>query len=280
MSQPIVTIICLCYNHERFVQEALESVWKQSYPSIQLIIVDDASSDGSVGVIKKLIVNKPDVIFLEQRENQGSCRSFNRALKLAQGELFIDLAADDVLLPERVTTGVDMFQDLGHTYGLQFSDAEIIDENGKHLRYHSGKFPHACIPQGDIYKDLIDRYFICSPTMMFTRKVMEHNQGYDESLAFEDFDLWMRASRDFKFCYSPQVLVKRRVVKTSMSKNQFTKNNSQRWSTLKVCEKIKHLNRTQEEDKALRHRLTYEFLLSLKMIDIKLAFGFLKLWWR
>ena len=278
MSRPVVTVICLCYNHEKFVEEAIRSVWLQTFSSIQLIIVDDASLDNSASVIKRLIKDKPEVIFIANDKNLGSCQSFNSALRHAIGDYIIDLAADDVLMPSRVTIGVETLEKAGSDFGVQFSDAEIISETGNHLYYHSEKFPHHTIPQGDIYKNLIDRYFICSPTMMFKREALTYMGGYDEELAYEDFDLWIRSSRKFKYCYSPNVLVKRRLVSSSMSRQQFTKASKQRWSTLVVCGKIKVLNKNFEEEKALQHRLRYELLLSLKMLDIRLAVEFLKLW--
>ena len=280
MSHSLVTVICLCYNHEQFVQEAVESVWHQNYSSLQLIIVDDASLDNSVSVIKRVIKNRPEVSFITNENNQGSCRSFNQALKVAQGDFIIDLSADDVLLPDRVKRGVEVLELAGLEYGVQFSDADIISKEGSHLYYHSKKFPHHTIPQGDIYKNLIERYFICSPTMMFRKEVMAFMGGYDEALAFEDFDFWIRSSRKYKYYYVPEVLVKRRMLSTSMSRAQFTKSNEQRWSTLNVCRKIKELNRTSEEMQALRHRLQYEVFLSLRMMDVRLAYEFLKLGWQ
>lgn len=278
MSRPVVTVICLCYNHEKFVEEAIRSVWLQTFSSIQLIIVDDASLDNSVSIIKRLIEDKPEVIFIANDKNLGSCQSFNIALRHAIGDYIIDLAADDVLMPSRVMIGLETLEKAGSDFGVQFSDAEIISETGNHLYYHSEKFPHHTIPQGDIYKNLIDRYFICSPTMMFKREALTYMGGYDEALAYEDFDLWIRSSRKFKYCYSSNVLVKRRLVSSSMSRQQFTKASKQRWSTLVVCKKVKALNKNSEEEKALQHRLRYELLLSLKMLDIRLAVEFLKLW--
>ena len=278
MSRPVVTVICLCYNHEKFVEEAIRSVWLQTFSSIQLIIVDDASLDNSVSIIKRLIEDKPEVIFIANDKNLGSCQSFNIALRHAIGDYIIDLAADDVLMPSRVMIGLETLEKAGSDFGVQFSDAEIISETGNHLYYHSEKFPHHTIPQGDIYKNLIDRYFICSPTMMFKREALTYMGGYDEALAYEDFDLWIRSSRKFKYCYSSNVLVKRRLVSSSMSRQQFIKASKQRWSTLVVCRKIKVLNKNFEEDKALQHRLRYELFLSLKMMDIRLALEFLKLW--
>lgn len=277
MNKPLVTVICLCYNQERFVQEAIESVYHQNYPRVQLIIVDDCSLDQSVSAIKKLIKDRPEVVFIANDKNLGSCKSFNLALKEAQGDYLIDLAADDVLLPDRIVIGVEALENAGQEYGVQFTDAEIISESGSHLYLHSKRFPHTTIPQGDIYKNLINQYFICSPTMMFRKEVLDFMSGYDEDLAFEDFDFWIRSSRKYKYCYSSQALIKRRVVSGSMSRAQFTKGNKQRWSTLRVCKKIKTLNKNREEDSALRKRLRYELFLSLRMMDITIALEFLKL---
>ncbi len=277
MNQPLVTVICLCYNHERFVQEAIKSVYHQSYSRIQLIIVDDCSQDKSVSVIRDLIKDRPEIIFIANDKNIGSCKSFNLALKVAQGDYLIDLAADDVLLPDRIAIGVEALENAGREYGVQFTDAEIISEGGSHLYLHSKRFPHNTIPQGDIYINLIDQYFICSPTMMFRREVLHNMNGYDETLAFEDFDFWVRSSRSYKYCYSPEALLKKRTVNNSMSQTQFKKGNKQRWSTLMVCKKIKALNKNEEEDNALRKRLRYELFLSLRMMDIALAWEFLKL---
>jgi glycosyltransferase involved in cell wall biosynthesis len=280
MTSPQVTVICLCYNQANYLVEAVESVVSQTYPNIQLILVDDGSTDDSVAKIRILKEKYHFIELLILPKNTGYCKAFNSALKLTKGDFIIDLAGDDALFPDRIKKGIETFHLAGLEYGVQFSDAEIIADNGSHLYFHSERFPHHSIPQGDIYNHLIKRYFICSPSMMVRKKVLEDMNGYDEALAFEDFDLWIRSGRNCKYCYVPEVLVKKRIAKGSMSQDQFVRASLQRWSTLRVCEKIKSLNRREEENKALRHRLRYECMLSLKMMDVKLAFEFLKLWRR
>ncbi len=277
MSTPLVTIICVCYNQARFVEAALDSVINQTYNDIELIVIDDGSTDGSPKIIKRWIANHPETTLLINATNLGYCKTFNKAYKISKGEYVIDLAADDILLPNRVEVGIKVFMKAGQDYGVTFSDAEHVEEQGTLLRLHSDKYPHHTIPSGDIYKDVIDRYFICSPTMMFRRSVIDHLSGYDELLAFEDFDFWIRASRKFKFIYTPQVLLKKRSVSNSMSKNQFKKSSTQRWSTLRVCQKIKELNVTNEETDALKQRVRYEIKLSLRLLDVRLGVAYFKL---
>ena len=276
---PLVSVICLCYNHARFVQEAIQSVVNQSYSNIQLILVDDASTDNSVAVIREIIRNR-SVEFISLQMNVGNCQAFNRGLSVAKGEFIIDLAADDVLLPDRVEVGVRALQRAGAAYGVHFSDAELISESGEHLSFHSDRFPHASIPQGEIYKDLINRYFICPPTLMCTREVMNDLNGYDESLTYEDFDFLIRSSRKYKYVYSPAVLVKRRITADAMSKMQFRLFSKHSHSTYRVCEKIQELNKTSEERRALRSRIQYEATLNLRLLNLRIVAKYFLLWFR
>ncbi len=277
---PLVTVLCLCHNQEKFVEEAIRSVLTQSYPSIQLIVFDDGSSDKSVKTISQFLKDKPSVLFHVNETNQGYTKSLNKALSYASGEFIVDLAADDVFMPTRIEEGVRALMKAAPKYGVNFSDAEIINERGLFLGFHSDQYPHLSIPQGDVYKDLVMRYFICPPTMLFRKSVIDHLGGYDDSLAFEDFDFLVRAARDFHFCYTPLPLVKRRLVSQSMSQKQFRRGNPQRVSTFRVCEKINKMNKTIEEVEALKKRLRYEFLLSIKLGDFSLAVKFVRLYFR
>lgn len=277
MNKSRVTIICVCYNHARFVQQALESAIRQDYPNVELIVIDDASTDNSVEIITKWIGER-NITFLQNEENLGYCKTFNRALAVSQGEYIIDLSGDDELKPNRVTSGVEILTRKGATYGVTFSDADYIDEQGNFLSRHSDRFAHTQIPSGDIYKEVITRYFICSPTLMFIREVIEELNGYDEALTYEDFDFWIRAARKFKFIYVPEPLVRKRRVPNSLGQMQFKLRSSHALTTLRVCEKIQLLNRTAEEGKALDNRIWYELGSNLKLLNLNTAWKFLRLY--
>ncbi|CAN0486904.1 unnamed protein product, partial [Phaeothamnion confervicola] len=191
-----------------------------------------------------------------------------------KGSFIIDLAADDVLLPDRIEKGVQVLLEKGQHYGVHFSDAEIIDEYGTHLYLHSDRFPHTTIPQGDVYKEVISRYFICPPTVMFTKQVADVLGGYDEALSYEDFDFWVRSSRTFKYTYSPEALVKRRVSKNSLGNKQLKLFNKHSKSTYKVCEKILRLNNSTAEQLALTKRILYEIKLNLRLLNLVTAMRF------
>lgn len=278
--QPLVSVICLCYKHEKFVKAALESVIFQTYPSLELLIVDDASSDQSVARIQEFIAEVPQyalafsddllktqraglrVEFIPNPQNLGNCRSFNQALKLARGKYLIDLAADDLLLDFRVAHQVEIFEQLDASYGVVFSNTLDIDPEGKALRYHypidnQGKSLRK-IPSGDVYEEILRRYFISTPSMMIKKKVLDELGGYDENLSYEDFDFWVRASRKYKFYYQDEVTTQKRVLKKSHSSGfSQKKNNPHLESTLTVCHKAFQLNQTDSEHQALSRCVAY-----------------------
>jgi glycosyltransferase involved in cell wall biosynthesis len=214
------------------------------------------------------------------KKNIGSCKAFNRGLTLAKGDFIIDFATDDMLLPTRIETGVRELDEAGPQAGVHFSDAQYIDENNNPLYVHSDKHPHASIPQGNIYKDIIQRYFICPPTLMMRKTVIDFLGGFDERLLYEDFDFLVRSSRNVDYCYSRQVLVNRRIVKGALSSKQFTFFSRHARSTYHVCLKILDLNKNKQEQQALNKRIYYELKVNIRYLNLRLVLKYLWLLFR
>ena len=276
---PLVSIICLCYNHEKFLEEALLSVIHQDYPNKEIIVVDDCSSDASVEKIKELIHQYPEIIFIPNPSNIGNCRSFNHAFEKSKGTYIVDFSTDDVMLPGKIKKQVEKFLTLSDKYGVVYSDAENITETGMHLSYHhQGTRRERLHPEGDVFKDIVRKYFICPPTMMIKRTVLEKSGGYNVELAYEDFYFWVTSARDFYYAFIPEVLVKRRVVVTSLSMSFFTKNNNKVFqSTLMVLNTTYDLCRNEEELHSLSQRTKFEMKHAFFMEVFSVMEGYKKL---
>ena len=285
---PLVSIICLCYNHENFVIEALNSVLSQSYGNIELIIADDYSTDGSKKTIKNWLKDRPNIKFIINESNLGNTKTFNKALQFTKGDYIIDLAADDILLPNCVETQVNTFLNSKKQKKLAivYGNAEIISENNNHLRYYYkvGVEKKALIKpaSGDIYLSMLNQSsMICSVSSMVKRDVLEELKGYDENLAYEDLDLWIRTSRNYNFEFIDAVLVQKREVENSLG-NQFYKKFNRRTrkinhSSYLVIKKAIALNKTKIENKALLKRLHYEMTKAYKTFDIWLFIKYIPL---
>ena len=257
--QPLVSVICLCYNHQNYVRDAIDSVWEQTYPNIELIVVDDASDDNSQIVIKDHLRERENVKFIALKDNRGNCGAFNQGWRESSGEYIIDLAADDILEPDRVSIGVARLQQMGKEYGLHFSDAKLIDRAGKQIGNHiTANYFEDDVPEGYLFTQLLGKYFLNPVTMMYTKDLLDYLGGYDESLAYEDFDLWVRSSKKFKYCYSAQLLVSKRLLAKSHSTGQYNPGSNILKSTYKVCIKAFELCDDEKEYKALLTRINFE----------------------
>jgi len=280
LKQPVVTVICLCFNQANFVIEAIKSVLEQSYSNIEMIVVDDASTDGSQTIIQNFCKDLDDIKLIMLNKNLGNCKAFNKALALSSGEYIVDFAADDLMLPQRIESQVKFFSQLPHDYGVVFHDAEYIDHKGKTLFHHfSGLRPKIRIkkiPQGMIYGNLVEKFLIAAPTMMIKHKVLKDLMGYDENLAYEDFDFWVRSSRNWKYAYQNEVLTKIRLLKNSLSRNPEKKKTIQ-GSTFLVCEKVFALNQSKKEDFALLRRLATQTKEATVALDWANSFKYTQL---
>ncbi|MFT7382352.1 MAG: glycosyltransferase involved in cell wall biosynthesis [Roseivirga sp.] len=261
--KPLVSVICISYNHAPYIKEALNSVFNQTYPHLEIIVLDDGSKDESQKTIKELIQGRENITFFPHVENEGYTPTFNQGLKHAKGEFIIDFALDDVMLPDFIEKSVTRLTELGGDYGVSFSNAQYLNAQsevtGDHNAILRKKGLIDQIPEGDVFEMILKRYFICTPTMVIRKVVFDRMGGYDEALAYEDFDFWVRSSRQFKYAYIDEVLVQKRKLKNSMSANRYRhRKNEQMGSIFKVCQKAFTLCKSKSELNALKERLYYE----------------------
>jgi glycosyltransferase involved in cell wall biosynthesis len=259
---PLVTIVALCHNHARFLRPALDSILAQTYPQLEVFLVDDGSTDDSVTVLREYAAAHPSwkTVFLP--ENVGNCAAFNRAFFQSQGEFVIDFATDDILLPERVARQVARFQELDASYGMLYGNVALHTEDGEFQRlFHAPGKTGALQPapaSGWVFEDVLRRFFISAPSMMMRRETLLALGGYDESLAYEDFDFWVRASREWQFSYQNEILTEKRLHPRSMSAQGYRPGDPLVASTIRICHKAAALCRTPAEREALAVRVRWE----------------------
>ena len=283
----LVTVICLCYNQEKYVVESLFSAVHHDYPYVEVIVVDDFSTDNSREVIQKWIVGYPEIQFIANETNLGSTKSFNKALQLAKGDFIIDLACDDILRPNCVSLQLKAFQESPFkNLGIVYGNAELINEKGdfyfNYFPVDSNKKTIEKRTTGDIYLSVISGgNSICSVSSLVKKSVFDALNGYDENLAYEDLDLWIRASRIYEFDYIDEILIKKRISNTSFGTHFFIKNDARsrkiNYSTYLIIQKAIALNRTKSEHKAILKRMHFEIILALKTADYKLFLKYILL---
>jgi glycosyltransferase involved in cell wall biosynthesis len=139
VSRPLISVLIPSYNHAKYLREAVESVWSQSYANIELVIVDDASTDDSRILLETLRAESPIPMRLEFNErNKGPAFTIGRAFELSTGELIAFLASDDVYAPSRFEAQVQRFKDDAELF-LTFGDAVELHADNTHGAHIHGK---------------------------------------------------------------------------------------------------------------------------------------------
>jgi len=244
------------------VIETLESVKNQSYPNIEILIADDCSTDDSVNVIKNWIAKNEISHFLQNSSNQGNTKTFNQLFKLAKGDYIVDLACDDVLMKDCIEKQVNQFRNSKiNNLAIVYGNLEVINQDGKFIRYYyevdQTKKVLQLPPSGDIYESIIgQKEKICSVTAMIKRDIFETIGYYDENLAYEDLDFWIRTARVYNFEFIDAILAQKRELPNSLGAQFFIKGNKKiNYSTYLILQKAYRLNETKSEHKSLLKRI-------------------------
>jgi glycosyltransferase involved in cell wall biosynthesis len=131
-NKPLVSIITPCYNASKFIEECIKSVLSQDGPSVEQIIQDGGSTDGTVEIIKSYAEKYPDKIFFSSEPDHGQSDALNKAIQRSQGDILFVLNADDALLPHACAWAVEnmaKYPEMAVIYG----DVHTVDENGVFL---------------------------------------------------------------------------------------------------------------------------------------------------
>ena len=284
-TNPLVTVVCSCYNHATYIETALDSVLNQTYKNIELIIIDDFSNDNSVTIIENWILKNKTGVFIRNKENLGLTHSFNKAFEHVKGKFYIDLAADDKLLPDCIETQISVFQKFNSdTIGIVYGNAEVEDRINNNTYVFFNRFPQlkkTKSPQdGTIYKELINHQnTICSVSALNNSKVFKSLGGYDTSLVYEDYDYWLRVARKYPILYVDKVLVKRIKTKSSLGNTNYLRFNKKNYkfknSTYHVVKKLLKLNKSKEEDFEAIGKINHEIKENIRILNLILVIKYL-----
>ena len=207
---PLVSVVIPCYNRETFIADAIESALAQTHQNLEILVVDDGSSDGTETVIKRYL-NDPRVRYFKHETNRGIPAARNTAIRQARGEYVALLDSDDMWLPNKVEAQLRVFsRDLARQVGLVWSDAYFKDNLGN-TETGGASVPDdiGSLPPEIFLKRLFQQNFIIAQTVMVRRSCFDKVGLLDEMLTggSDDYDFWLRLAPHFKFAYVPIPLV-------------------------------------------------------------------------
>lgn len=203
---PLVSVGIASYNNGPYLEELLDSIRQQSYPAVELIIVDDCSTDNSAKIIEGWLARTGyPATFIQHEHNQGIVRTFSDCRAHATGEYISLVGSDDILAPNMVAATVAEFERQGPDCGAVYSDCRVIDSKGQEmaasfLRLLDAGFADSP-PQGNIIVPLLTGFYLPALTTTMRRSALDQTGEFDQTLFSEDLDMWLRLSRRFRFAY-------------------------------------------------------------------------------
>ena len=181
--QPKISIVTPSFNHGRFLEETILSVLYQDYPNLEYIIIDGASNDNSIDIIKNY---QDQLTYWVSEKDLGQTNAINKGLKRATGEIINWLNSDDLLAPSALHT-IAIAYGQNHESDFYYGDFSIIDNDGSEM------FTRKNAPYCK-YSLIYGRQLSCQPAVFFRRPLLEKIGYLDETLSFcMDQEFWTRA---------------------------------------------------------------------------------------
>lgn len=223
---PLVSVILPVYNAEKYLSSAIESILNQTYKNIELIVINDGSTDESELIIQKIVERDSRIVPIS-RENKGLIYTLNEGISLSTGKYIARMDADDISNENRIATQVD-YLEKNKDICLVGSFFDSIDENDKFLSSIT-----LCENDNEIKEWFFLGNPICHPSIMINKNIVGNDFLYDNDWdSAEDFELWIRLSLKYRMYNIPKPLIKYRIHSGSISskklKYQLTQSNKLR----------------------------------------------------
>jgi glycosyltransferase involved in cell wall biosynthesis len=211
-SEGLVSVAIASYNMGHYLRGAVQSVLAQTYPNVEVQIVDDGSTDDTQQILQQW--DGDHRVRSHRQANAGQARAKNRAIELSRGRFVAFLDADDVWNPDKLAQQMPLFRGRPEL-GVVYSDYQCMDADGRPLVKDVTP-----MRRGWVTGPLLIENFIPYSAGVVRRDCLERNGGFDESLEMGiDYDLWLRLSAHWQFDFVPQSTVRYRIWAGQMSKD-------------------------------------------------------------
>lgn len=216
---PLVSVLMPCFNHQRYVALALDSIAASSYGPLELVFIDDASRDDSFAVAQAWLaanrVRFARVVFERHEQNRGISATLNELVSKSTGEFITFVASDDMFVADGIRKQVERAREQNADY--VFADATLIDEDGgliapSALRFH-GRTPEPMRRRNCLIVDVLLNWEMPWTRIFIRADLLQRLGMFDESLRFEDRDFIVRVliAGSFTFIPDPVYVYRMRV---------------------------------------------------------------------
>jgi glycosyltransferase involved in cell wall biosynthesis len=200
---PVVSVVIPTYNRANILPRALESALAQTYDHLEVLVVDDGSTDNTAELVAQYAELDNRVRYLRQPQNAGVSAARNRGLREARGDFVAFLDSDDEWFPAKLEGQVERFGQVGENVGLIYCGVETIEGEGDSWTFRPEH-------RGDVYEHLLLKNVIHTGSGVIIRRNVTRSAGFfDEEIpAIEDYEYWLRIARYYEFDFVEAPLIR------------------------------------------------------------------------
>ncbi|WP_370546864.1 glycosyltransferase family 2 protein [Edwardsiella tarda] len=220
---PLVTVIIPNYNNAVYLKESIDSVKRQTYKKIEILVVDDCSTDNSLEILSEIKLITPQLIVYVNSENKGVSFTRNQGVKYARGSYVTTLDPDDVYYPDKIEKEVELIRKhKGHSI-VAYSGFNSVDENMRAM-WLKTKLTKFNSVNGFVFRRLLYMSVPVPRDMLISKEQFFSVGGFNENMnLYEDWDFKLRLAKKYKFFFSGSYGVKYRRHKKGLSAVDFSK---------------------------------------------------------
>lgn len=187
--KPLCSICCLSYNHSRFIEKHIRCIWEQTYPNIEIIVLDDGSSDKSLEILNRMKDNSPiDMKVLHQNNSGNIAKNLNKLLSLASGEYIVFISCDDLITSDTILSKITILEENENIAFVASKQYYEIDDDDNILKKSRLEHIDDSVTTTDSLLELeysnFGTFYIQSA--VFRKKLIDKVNGYDEDLLGDD----------------------------------------------------------------------------------------------
>ncbi len=172
MNNELVSIVMATYNGERYLRQQLDSILNQSYGNFELIVVDDASADGTLPILNEYAAMDDRIHIFPSEKNLGLVANFERGLRLTKGDFIALSDQDDIFRKDKIELLLAALEDHPDR-DLAVSDLSLIDEDGNEIAQSMWRYSELKPKQGKPFRRLLYRNFATGCALMFRRRLLK-----------------------------------------------------------------------------------------------------------
>lgn len=253
--KPLVSVIMSTYNDEKYIEESIRSILTQTYQNIELIVINDASTDRTKAILENIKDSR--VIIINNEMNKKLAANLNVAIGISKGKYIARMDADDISIPERIAMQVEYLEN--------HPEIDVVGAYAERIGAASGIISYP-ITHDAIKDRLLFDNCMCHPVIMFRTSTLDY--VYDTNFpAGQDYELWSRIIWKKRFANIPKPLLKYRI-----HENQTRNTNGKQQKEGAIVARIRMLSHLVKIDDSIHEyvRKAFEYSLPKNIDELKL----------